>query len=149
MRTISHSYFLSKYRQKKLNNEDDADDLTNDVYLAFAEKYHNIEQLEHWLLKVLFLTFIRWYKRSRKKSTLQLDENITSPVNEEQNSDLIDAGKALAQLKTLSEDKQKIVQLRIWGGLKFSEIAEELNKSEVAVKKMYYRTLDEIKDKLT
>jgi DNA-directed RNA polymerase specialized sigma24 family protein len=38
--------------------------------------------------------------------------------------------------------------LRIWGELKFSEIAEEMNKSEVAVKKMFYRTLNELKDKL-
>ena len=148
MRSISHSYFISKYRLKKLNNPDDADDLTNDVYLVFAEKYHEIEQLENWLLKVLFLTFIRYYKRNRAKSTLQLDENIFSSESVEQNSDVIDAGKAVEILEKLGEEKKKIVQLRIWGGLKFSEIAEELKKSEVAVKKMYYRTLDEIKHKL-
>jgi len=122
--------------------------LTNDVYLVFAEKYHEIEQLENWLLKVLFLTFIRWYKRTKTKGTFQLDETISTSASVEQNSDLIDAGKAVNLLKNMSEDKQKIVQLRIWGGLKFQEIAEELKKSEVAVKKMYYRTLEEIKDNL-
>ena len=40
------------------------------------------------------------------------------------------------------------MRLRIWGELKFSEIAEQLNKSEFAVKKMFYRTLEEIKGKL-
>jgi RNA polymerase sigma-70 factor (ECF subfamily) len=148
VRAISHSYFISKYRQKKLTDAEDADDLTNDVYLAFAEKYHGIEQLENWLLKVLFLTFIRWYKRNREKGTLQLDENISYSLTVEQNSEGIDAGQAITLLKKLSIEKQNIVQLRIWGGLKFSEIAEELNKSEVSVKKMYYRTLDEIKEKM-
>ena len=48
----------------------------------------------------------------------------------------------------MSEEKQEIVKLRFWGDLKFSEIAEKLDKNEAAVKKMFYRTLLEIKDKL-
>ncbi len=94
------------------------------------------------------LTFVKWYKRNRAKTTFQLDENISSNEPAERSADLIDAGTAITFLKTLSDEKQEIVRLRIWGELKFSEIAEELNKSEVAVKKMFYRTLSEIKDKL-
>jgi len=48
----------------------------------------------------------------------------------------------------MSEEKQEIVKLRFWGDLKFAEIAEKLNKNEAAVKKMFYRTLLDIKDKL-
>jgi len=32
--------------------------------------------------------------------------------------------------------------------LKFSEIAEKLNKNEAAIKKMFYRTIEELKNKL-
>ena len=127
---------------------EDVDDLTNNVYLAFAEQYNNIDNLENWLRKVLFLTFVKWYKRNRAKATFQLDDNISSNESAELSSDLIDAGTAITHLKTLSDEKQEIVRLRIWGELKFSEIAEEMKKSEVAVKKMFYRTLNEIKDKL-
>lgn len=148
VREISHSYFLSKHNLKKIKYFEDVEDLTNNVYLAFAEKYHTIDKLENWLLKVLFLTFIRWYKQNRKRSTLELDENISTAENVEQYPHTIDAGKALEVLKTLSKEKQEIVRLRIWGELKFSEIAEQLNKSEFAVKKMFYRTLEEIKEKL-
>jgi RNA polymerase sigma-70 factor (ECF subfamily) len=148
VREISHSYFLSKHRLKKLGYIEDVDDLTNNVYLAFAEQYHNIDNLENWLRKVLFLTFVKWYKRNRAKATFQLDDNISSNEPAERSSDLIDAGTAITILKTLSDEKQEIVRLRIWGELKFSEIAEEMNKSEVAVKKMFYRTLNELKDKL-
>jgi len=48
----------------------------------------------------------------------------------------------------LSEEKQEIVKLRFWGDLKFNEIAEKLNKNESAIKKMFYRTLLELKNKL-
>jgi RNA polymerase sigma factor (sigma-70 family) len=61
---------------------------------------------------------------------------------------MIDAESVLSMLSTLSEEKQDIVKLRFWGDLKFNEIAEKLNKNEAAVKKMFYRTLLEIKDKL-
>jgi RNA polymerase sigma factor (sigma-70 family) len=62
---------------------------------------------------------------------------------------MIDLESALSMLNTLSEDKQEIVKLRFWGDLKFNEIAEKLNKNEAAVKKMFYRTLLEIKEMMS
>jgi RNA polymerase sigma-70 factor (ECF subfamily) len=61
---------------------------------------------------------------------------------------MIDAESVLSILNNMSEEKQEIVKLRFWGDLKFSEIAEKLNKNEAAVKKMFYRTLLELKEKL-
>jgi RNA polymerase sigma-70 factor (ECF subfamily) len=127
---------------------DDADDLTQSVYLAFAEQYQNIEVLEKWLRRVLFLSFVRWYKKSKSKASYQLTENISSNENVDGSSIMIDAESVLSLLETLSEEKQEIVKLRFWGELKFNEIAEKLNKNEAAVKKMFYRTLLELKEKL-
>ena len=39
IRNICYSYFLSKHRQNRIKNIDDVDDLTNNVYLSFAEQY--------------------------------------------------------------------------------------------------------------
>ena len=54
VREISYSYYQSKFNQKKLLNIDDAEDLTQSVYLSFAEQYQNIEEIEKWLRRVLF-----------------------------------------------------------------------------------------------
>jgi len=148
VREISYSYFLSKHRLKKIINIDDVDDLTNNVYIAFAEQYQNIENAENWLRRVLFLTYVRWYKKSKARMTYDLHENIQSNESESLGSDMIDANTALAALEKLSPEKQEIIKLRFWGDLKFSEIAEKLNKNEAAVKKMFYRTLLEIKQDL-
>ncbi len=59
-----------------------------------------------------------------------------------------DVNAILQVLDTLSEEKQEIVKMRFWGDLKFAEIAEKLNKNEAAIKKMFYRTIEEIKNKL-
>ena len=147
VRHISYSYFLSKHRQGKILNKDDVDDLTNNVYLTFAEQYHKIDNLEFWLRRVLFLNFVNWYKKSKAKKTFQLEEAHYLTVKDTNPGDIVDAEKILSILATLSPDKQKILKLRFYQDLKFGEIAEIMNKSEDAIKKMFYRTIEELKNK--
>ncbi len=148
MREIAYSYYKAKFLQKRIKNIDDAEDLTQSVYLAFAEQYQNIEELEKWLRRVLFLNFVRFYKKNKSRASSPLTENISSPDRVNGSSIMIDAETVLTLLYTLSEEKQEIVKMRFWGELKFNEIAEKLNKNEAAVKKMFYRTLIEIREKL-
>ena len=148
VRNISFSYFNSKHRQGKIINKDDVDDLTNNVYLSFAEQYHKIENLEFWLRRVLFLNFVNWYKKSKARRMIDIDDLYYLKEKSSNPGDSIDAGKILSVLNTLSGDKEKIVKLRFYEDLKFAEIAEILNKSEDAVKKMFYRTIEELKGKL-
>ena len=147
VRNICYSYFLSKQRQGKIRNIDDVDDLANNVYLSFAEQYHNIENLEFWLRRVLFLNFVTWYKKNNSRKMFELNESIYIENNELHPNDKLDAEKILSVLETLSTDKQKIIKMRFWEGLKFTEIAETIGKSEDAVKKMFYRTIEELKNK--
>jgi RNA polymerase sigma-70 factor, ECF subfamily len=147
VRHISYSYFISKVRQGKIKNSDDADDLANNVYLTFAEQYHKIENLEFWLRRVLFLTFINWYKKNKARRTYELNEAGYIEGKEFNPGDKIDADRIVNVIEKLSGDKQAIIKLRFWEDMKFSEIAEHLNKSEDAVKKMFYRTIEELKGK--
>jgi len=148
VREISHSYFKSKFQQRRITNLDDVDDLTQNVYVAFAEQYHAIENLEKWLRRVLFLNFVKWYKTNKKRKFSDLKENMTAPDGLSGFSNIIDSEKVLSLLNTLTEEKQEIIKLRFWGDLKFNEIAEKLSKNEAAVKKMFYRTLIDLKEKL-
>jgi RNA polymerase sigma-70 factor, ECF subfamily len=148
IRHISHSYFLSKYRQGKIPNKEDVDDLANNVYLSFAEQYHKIDNLEFWLRRVLFLNFVNWYKKHKARKTINIDEAYFLKEKESNPGDLVDADRILQELNTLSGEKQKIIKLRFYEDLKFSEIAEIMNKSEDAVKKMFYRTIEELKGRL-
>ncbi len=148
IRDISYSYFLSKLRHGKILNTEDVDDLSNNVYLSFAEQYHRIESLENWLRRVLFLTFVNWYKKSKRRKTFELDEAYYVEQKDEHPSVKVDAEKIVSILNTFSDDKQQIFRMRFWEDLKFAEIAENLGKSEDAVKKMFYRTIEELKLKI-
>jgi RNA polymerase sigma-70 factor, ECF subfamily len=147
VRNICYSYFLSKHRQGKIRNVDDVDDLANNVYLSFAEQYQNIENLEFWLRRVLFLNFVSWYKKNSSRRMFELNEALYVENNELSPHDKLDAEKILSIVDTLSNDKKRILKMRFWEGLKFAEIAESLGKSEDAVKKMFYRTIEELKNR--
>ena len=118
------------------------------VYISFAEQYHKIDAIENWLRRVLFLTFVRWYKQNNERRTFELNEEITADDSNIRIDEGFDVNAIAKILDTLSSEKQEIVKLRFWGDLKFSEIAEKLNKNEAAIKKMFYRTIEEIKNKL-
>jgi RNA polymerase sigma-70 factor, ECF subfamily len=145
VRQISHGYFKSKFSHGKIINKEDVDDLANNVYIAFAEQYEKIENIEYWLRRVLFLNFINWYKKNNQKRTFNIDEAFYLRSMEPNPGDIVDAGKIISELANLSEEKQYIIRMRFWEGLKFTEIAENLKKSEDAVKKMFYRTIEELK----
>ena len=148
VRNISYSYFLSKHRLGKIKNIDDVDDLTNTVYLSFAEQYHKIENLEYWLRRVLFLNFINFYKKNKTQRMFGLEEAHYVEHTDMNPGDNVDVEKIISLLNILSDDKQSIIKMRFWEGLKFNEIADKINKSEDAVKKMFYRTIEELKNKL-
>ncbi|NWF89531.1 MAG: sigma-70 family RNA polymerase sigma factor [Ignavibacteriaceae bacterium] len=148
IRHISYSYFISKYRQGRIINKDDVDDLSNNVYLSFAEQYHKIDNIEFWLRRVLFLNFVNWNKKNSQYKNLELEEARHISHEGITPGEKLDAEKILSIVDTLNEEKQKIIKMRFWEDLKFSEIAENLNKSEDAVKKMFYRTIDELKSKI-
>jgi len=148
IRTISYSYFKSKYNYGKLHTIDDADDLANDVFLAFAKQYQNILDIEKWLRRVLFLTFVNFYKKQRSKSFFEFDENFHEDTEDIDVSINVDSQKIIEIISKLKDPKDKIIKMRFWEGMKFSEIAEKLDRKETAVKKMFYRSIEEVKNKL-
>jgi len=91
---------------------------------------------------------VRWYKQNNQRRTIELNEDITADDSNLRTDEGFDVNAILKVLDTLSDEKQEIVKLRFWGDLKFSEIAEKLNKNEAAIKKMFYRTIEELKNKL-
>ena len=55
LRHISYTYFHSKYKLGKIERIEDVEDLSNNVYLAFAEQYNKIvtkEYLDEKLIEV-------------------------------------------------------------------------------------------------
>ncbi len=148
IRDISYSYYHSKYKLGKIQSKDDVDDLCQNLFLSFSKQYQNIENIENWLRRVLFLTYANWYKKSSQNKSFEFDESYYKKDEAEDIVGRADHETIISMLNTLDEKKQQIIKLRFWGGLKFAEIAEKVEGNEAAIKKMFYRTLEELKKKL-
>ncbi len=148
IRSISFSYFKSKYNYGKLHTIDDADDLASDVFISFAQQYKKILDIEKWLRRVLFLTFVNFYKKQQSKSFFEFDETFHEDNKTQDVSIGLDSQKIMSIVSHLKDPKGQIIKMRFWEGMKFNEIAEKLNRNEAAIKKMFYRTIEEIKNKL-
>jgi RNA polymerase sigma factor (sigma-70 family) len=147
MRDISESYFLTKYKQKEITKLEDVENLTNNVFLAFAEEYKNIENLGYWLRRMLFIIFIRWYKQKEIRSSKKINSIMNDGNNGTDENELF-AAQVTKVLNTVTEEKQKIIRLKFWAHLDFKQIAEYLNKSEDGVRKSYYNSLLALKNRL-
>jgi RNA polymerase sigma factor (sigma-70 family) len=95
---------------------------------------------------MLFIIYIRWYKRKKIRSSKKLDY-VMSGSNGAEEEELL-AAQVTKVLNTLTEEKQKIIRLKFWANLDFRQIAEYLNISEAGVKKSYYNTLLALKNRL-
>jgi RNA polymerase sigma factor (sigma-70 family) len=141
---LAFGYFESKFRLGKIRNIDDAEDLAQNVYIAFQNQFNEIDNLENWLRRVLFLNFINYYKKCKAHKFFDVDEVLRKKKIAEDHGSLYDVEMIMTVLKTLSEEKQIVLKMRIYDDLSFPDIAGEINKSVDAVKKIYYRTIEEI-----
>ena len=148
LRSIAFDYFKLKMSAGVIKNIDDADDLANNVYLAFAGQYEKVENLENWLRRVLFLTMVNFYKKRKSHQQYEYSDAIKHETDTQNSEELVDANIAVDMLNSLKEQKKSIIRMKFWEGLKFGKIAAELGKNESAVKKMFYRTMEELKEKL-
>jgi len=96
---------------------------------------------------MLFLTFIRWYKHKKIRTSKNLNSIINTGNNRADEKELL-ATQVTKVLNTITEEKQKIIRLKFWAHLDFKQIAEYLNKNEAVVRKTYYNTLLVLKNRL-
>lgn len=134
------------HRNQKIAKLDDVEELTNTVFLAFAEEYQEIKNISYWLRRVLFRTYIIYYKKNKDRSSILKAEATSEPgLNKAKN--MMDLN-ILKVLTLLGEEKQKILRLKLWANVNFSLIAENIKKSESEVYKIFVRTLITIKNRL-
>jgi hypothetical protein len=94
--------------------------------------------------RVLFISFVRWYKKYKIKSLYAK----TKSYNNRDESSKAFVSNLLMVLNTFGEEKQKIVNLKLWANLPFKQIAENIRKSETEVEKIFHSTLIAIKNRL-
>ncbi len=130
-----------------------AEDVTQDIFIAVVRSlptYQQRSQFSTWLYTIVnrqIADFYRQYYRKAERHTVSLDliENTIS-------DDLSDSGdeRALIQnaLNRLPEHYQDLIMMRFADGLTFAEIAAQRGQSLEAVKSLYRRAIQAVREKI-
>lgn len=125
------------------------DDVVQETYIKIIEKassYKPGTSAKAWILTVARNIALDIAKHRKFESP---DENITDDATERfDESSLVLSIQVRAALDALDDDDRQVVTLKVYSGLKHSEIAEILGISTEAAKKKYQRAIAQMKQLL-
>jgi len=145
---VQRIYRFCYYRT---NNKADAEDLTAQIFLAVLEGLPHYRQEGHFAGWVFSIARNKINDHHRRVVPIPLDEADLLPLNAdlEINAEISQRKERLLNLiQMLTDDEREIIHLRYVAELTFAEIAQAMKKNEDAVKKMLYRLVARLKEKL-
>jgi RNA polymerase sigma-70 factor, ECF subfamily len=150
---IYERYFdrVYAYVARRVGNRDAAQDLTADVFhraLANIGKYESRGvPFAAWLFRIAANAIADRWKRTAKESG--------NPAPEESDSGKIDleAAENRAQLfqavRKLTTEQRRVIQLRFAEEKSIRDIAQEMRKTEGAVKLLQFRAIQNLRDRMS
>lgn len=142
-------------------DENHIEDLRNDVLESAIKSIMTLKDVDHmnaWLRTITMHRASKYFKKRKAhveisnimKAEAGEEIDIYDLVADEKTTEIIfqEAERrkvAAILLDTLPPNSKRILQMRFWGGYKFSEIAMILNINENTVKTIYRRSLQKLK----
>ena len=114
--------------------------LVNEAYIRLIDwKNAKFENRAHFfgvsahLMRRILVDFARKRKRGIDTTIYKVSLGAAADFEKAEDWDLVDIDEALSELTEFDERKAKIVEMKFFGGLKTSEIAEVLGVAEITV----------------
>lgn len=143
-----------RFTYSVINNQHDAEDITSQVFIEFYKKLSTFTW-QNVSLKYWFFTTAKnlTYSKFKKNKEVEYQEVIHDKYFEEisfvdviMNKDLLE--KVKEEIKKLSSIEQQIINLRIWEGMQFDEIANIVELKLTTCKLKFYRAIEKVKKAL-
>lgn len=126
-----HYEGLYRFAYSLAKNENDAADLTQQTFLIWAEKGHNLREAskaKSWLFTTLYREFLRLHRKSSSTSTLEPEIlEIELPPVESDAQRKLEARDALEALEEVDEVYRAPLALFYLEDLSYKEIANTLD----------------------
>ena len=162
-RNVAFNQLVRKYQQKvywhirkMVIDHDDADDLTQEVFIKVwkhLENFRQDAQLYTWLYRIATNECLNFLKSKKRKFFLPINDveaELTAKIDQADNlsGDEIQLKLQKALLKL--PDKQRLVfNMKYYDDLKYEEISEILGTSVGALKASYHLAVKKIEEYVT
>lgn len=142
-----------RYLLSRVGNVQDAQDLSAQTFLAAfenIESYRGEGRFMAWLLSIAWRKSADHFRRSKHVVSLEYIQESPhpDPSPDETVGQRLQMEQVMDGLSRIAPDRAEALKLRIFGGLKASEIAELMNRSEAAVKMLIHRALQDLRQQL-
>jgi RNA polymerase sigma-70 factor (ECF subfamily) len=138
-----HTYLY--YRTGNLN---EADDLTEDVFLRVLEaigscRAQNERAFAAWLFRIAHNKLVNWYKQRARRPEVALTEGLPDPTDGPglEAERRISYQRLKAALADLTDEQREVIVLRFIGGMRIAEVAQVIGNTQGAVKALQHRAL--------
>ncbi len=142
------------YVYYKVGNTEDAEDITEQVFLKALEAIGKFKwkgaYFSSWLFRIARNQIIDHFRRQAKSADSLTDDQINKiPDKKENLEEIIEARLSLENVEKailrLTEEQQNVIILKFLSGFSNAEIAKFFNKSEGAVKALQHRALSSLR----
>jgi RNA polymerase sigma-70 factor (ECF subfamily) len=141
------------YHLSHTGNEQDAQDLTSETFLAMVDSinhYHPAYTFSAWLFGIARHKLADYFNQKTPENSLEEvnDPPTTESLPEQLTMQHFDTERVYEVLRLLSPDRADALRLRFLCNLSLSEVAQVMDKNEAAVKMLIYRGLEEMRGRL-
>jgi len=151
-----HVTKIYNYIYYRTGNANDAEDLTARVFYRAMGSIQRYQQkgvpFSAWLYRIAHNMVANWHRDNSRKREVPLEDQIDLPFKGEQPEATLlrnqETHYLMTYIRSLPSDRQQLVILKFVEGLPNSEIALIMNRSEGAVKSLYHRTLETLRQKM-
>lgn len=150
-RYVSRIYNYIYYRT---SNHYEAEDLTAKVFMRAMGHIRNYDErgvpFSAWLYRIAHNLVANWHRDRQRRKIIPLDEfmskRLKSDMPEEEAESKEEKQQLLESIQKLPEDRQQLLILKYVDRLSNAEIGKVMDRTEGAVKSLYYRTLSALRE---
>ena len=151
-----HINRIYNYIYYRTGNASDAEDLTARVFYRAMGSIQRYEQkgvpFTAWLYRIAHNIVANWHRDNSRRREVAIEDQVDLPYKGEPPEAALmrnqDSEALLVLIRGLPAERQQLVILKFVEGFSNSEIAVIMNRSEGAIKSLYHRTLENMRQKM-
>lgn len=145
---------IYNYHYRHTSNREVAEDLTSRTFYRALRSLHRYRNkkgatFQSWLFRIAHNLVVNWYRNTSRHPKVSTDRIGALPADHGNPHQIVEEAdmqrRMLAMIEDLPEDRKTLILLKFVEKMTNAEIGEVLNRTEGAVKALYYRTLQSLR----
>jgi RNA polymerase sigma-70 factor (ECF subfamily) len=147
---------IYNYIYYRTSNHQEAEDLTAKVFMRALKHIEHYDErgvpFSAWLYKIAHNLVANWHRDRSRRTIIPLEDFIGRGAPSEQPEavaeDEEEREQLLASIRRLPQERQQLLILKYVERLSNAEIGAIMDKTEGAIKSLYFRTLSALREEL-